>query len=122
MNISGIDLNPHLSSGNIQPYEVGSVQILSACLKPNSFEILLPDCDESHAIAGGWLLDGLEVQAKILSYNKVIDMSKYGFSIKGEYQYPPPIYFIAIPGWELIAEQNPFEHTITLYFRKLRKH
>lgn len=122
MNISGIDLNPHLSSGNIKPYEVGSVKLLVACTRPNTMEVLLPNCDEAHEIAGGWILDGLEVKPRILNYKMVMDMTKYGYSSNGTYRYPPPIYFIEIPGWELIAEQNPFDHTVSLYFRQLRKH
>ena len=121
MMVSGIDLNTHLSNGTIEPYELGSVNLLSACVRPNVLEILLPNCDESHAIAGGWLLDGIEVKAKVLNYTKVLDMSKYGYSIEGKYQYPPPIYFIALPDWELIVEQNPFNHTVSIYFRQIRK-
>ena len=121
MQISGIDLDTHISDGTISTYELGSVQLLSK-LYGSKYPVLLPNCDESHVIAGGWLLDGIDIQPKILSYKKVIDMSKYGLLIGGYYLTPDPIYFIAIPGWELIAEQNPYEHTVTLYFRQLRKH
>lgn len=114
MMISGIDLENHLSSGKIDTYEVGSINVLNM-LYNKKWEVLLPDCDESHAMIGNWLIDGSDIRPRLITPSTplIIPRSKLG---------EVPVYFVEIPGWEMLVEQNPFLHHISIYFRQLRKH
>lgn len=115
--ISAIDLNTHVSSGKIRTYVAGHPIMVARLF--GTTEVLIPDCDEAHEIAGGWLIDGIALMPKVVSIvtKKIINMTEYGH-IGDHYNAPPPVYFVEVPGWELIVEQNVFTHNVTLYFRR----
>lgn len=82
-------------------------------------EILLPNCNESHEILGNWFLSNYPLKARILDEDIKVDITKYGHQADGSYITLPCLLYVAIPGWELIASDNPFTHEVSLYFRPL---
>lgn len=120
MNVHCIDLDNHFTEGKLSQYEYPfkffqeSNQVLS---------LYLPVCDEAHELIGNWLIEGTDVNFKLMNQGDVItfDMREYGHMMNGYYNTLPPVYYLSFPGWELIAEHNCFALTISVYFRPVRK-
>lgn len=94
-----------------EPYYLGEPEVVSKMLAPWQ-SVFLPDCDESHEIIGSLFLSNLQLNAEILTEPKVYDLTCYIF---------PSVRFYKIDGWELIADHNVFNKTLSIYFRPLPK-
>lgn len=116
MKVYGFDIDILSTSRRNNPYEIGSPEMTSA-IYGTKYPILLPDCEESHEIAGQWFLDNIQLRPQIITDRITYDLSQYGQKINGEYVYLPPTLFIQLNEWELIADHNVFNHMLSLYFR-----
>lgn len=90
-----------------------------------SKEIYLPPCNESHEIIGNYFLSNMPLKTTILNESLVIKSEDYGYRAeKGFIRYDslPTIYFIQVPGWELIISRNPFLHKMDIFFKQKVKH
>lgn len=99
-----------------EPYYLEEPEVVSKMLSPRQ-SVFFPDCDESHEIIGSLFLSNLQLNAEILTEPKVYDITKY--SDFGEFF--PGVRFYNIDGWELIADHNVFNKTLSIYFRPIPK-
>lgn len=98
------------------PYYLGEPEIVSKFLTPKQ-EVFLPDCEESHEIVGSFFLSNLQINTRILTEPVVYDLTEYAdFEI-----FFPGVRFYKVPGWELIADHNVFNKTLSIYFRPIPK-
>lgn len=99
-----------------EPYLLGEPEAVSKILSPRQ-PVFFPDCDESHEIIGSLFLSNLQLNAEILTEPKVYDITKYSdFE-----EFFPGVRFYKINGWELIADHNVFNKTLSIYFRPTPK-
>lgn len=99
-----------------EPYYLGEPEMVSKFLSPKQ-EVFLPDCEESHEIVGSFFLSNLQINTRILTEPVVYDVTVYADFEK----FFPGIRFYKVPGWELIAEHNFFNKTLSIYFRPIPK-
>jgi len=99
-----------------EPYYLEEPEAVSKMLSPRQ-SVFFPDCDESHEIIGSLFLSNLQLNAVILTEPKVYDITKYSdFE-----EFFPGVRFYKIDGWELIADHNVFNKTLSIYFRPIPK-
>lgn len=99
-----------------EPYYLGEPEVVSKFFTPWQ-SVFFPDCEESHVIIGSLFLSNLQLNTKILTEPKVYDLSFYSdFSM-----IFPGVRFYKVPGWELIADHNVFNKTLSIYFRPIPK-
>lgn len=99
-----------------EPYYLGEPEVVSKLITPWQ-TVFLPDCEESHEVIGSLFLSNLQLNTKILTEPKVYDLSFYS-----DFQMIfPGIRFYKIDGWELIADHNVFNKTLSIYFRPIPK-
>ena len=79
--------------------------------------VFFPDCDESHVVIGSLFLSNLQLNAEILTEPRVYDLTEYSDFTK----FFPGVRFYKIDGWELIADHNVFNKTLSIYFRPIPK-
>lgn len=99
-----------------EPYLLGEPEAVSKFIAPWQ-SVFLPDCEESHEVIGSLFLSNLQLNTKILTEPKVYDLTSY----KGFNEFFPGVRFYKIDGWELIADHNVFNKTLSIYFRPLPK-
>lgn len=98
------------------PYYLGEPEVVSKFFTHKQV-VFLPDCEKSHEIVGSLFLSNLQLNTEILTEPKVYDLTEYSdFTM-----YFPGVRFYKIAGWELIADHNVFNKTLTIYFRPLPK-
>lgn len=98
-----------------EPYYLGEPEMVSKFLSKHV--VFLPDCEESHEVIGSLFLSNLQLNTVILSEPRVYDLTYYdGFN-----EFFPGIRFYKIDGWELIADHNVFNKTLSIYFRPIPK-
>lgn len=96
------------------PYYLGEPEVVSKFITHKQV-IFLPDCEKSHEIVGSLFLSNLQINTEILTEPKVYDLTEYSdFTM-----YFPGVRFYKIAGWELIADHNVFNKTLSIYFRPL---
>ena len=99
-----------------EPYYLEEPEVVSKMLSPRQ-SVFFPDCDESHEIIGSLFLSNLQLNAEILTEPKVYDITKYSdFE-----EFFPGVRFYKIDGWELIADHNVFNKTLSIYFKPIPK-
>ena len=99
-----------------EPYYLGEPEIVSKFLTHKQV-VFLPDCEESHEIVGSFFLSNLQINTRILTEPVVYDLTEYAdFEI-----FFPGVRFYKIDGWELIADHNVFNKTLSIYFRPIPK-
>ena len=99
-----------------EPYYLGEPEVVSKLITPWQ-TVFLPDCEESHEVIGSLFLSNLQLNTKILTEPKVYDLSFYS-----DFQMLfPGVRFYKIDGWELIADHNVFNKTLSIYFRPIPK-
>ena len=94
-----------------EPYYLGEPEVVSKFIAPWQ-SVFLPNCDESHEVIGSLFLSNLQLNTEILTEPKVYDLTCYIF---------PSVRFYKIDGWELIADHNVFNKTLSIYFRHIPK-
>ncbi|QHJ78211.1 MAG: hypothetical protein [Caudoviricetes sp.] len=94
-----------------EPYYLGEPEVVSKFIAPWQ-SVFLPNCDESHEVIGSLFLSNLQLNTEILTEPKVYDLTCYIF---------PSVRFYKIDGWELIADHNVFNKTLSIYFRPIPK-
>lgn len=99
-----------------EPYYLGEPEAVSKMLAPWQ-SVFFPDCDESHEIIGSLFLSNHQLNAEILTEPRVYDLTQYSDSTK----FFPGVRFYKIDGWELIADHNVFNKTLSIYFRPIPK-
>lgn len=98
------------------PYCLGEPEMVSKFLTHKQV-VFLPDCEESHEIVGSFFLSNLQINTRILTEPVVYDLTEYtDFEI-----FFPGVRFYKVPGWELIADHNVFNKTLSIYFRPIPK-
>lgn len=98
------------------PYYLGEPEMVGKFLTPKQ-EVFLPDCEESHEIVGSFFLSNLQINTRILTEPVVYDLTEYA-----DFEtFFPGVRFYKVPGWELIAEHNIFNKTLSIYFRPIPK-
>ena len=101
---------------NQEPYLLGEPEVVSKFIAPWQ-SVFLPNCEESHEIVGSLFLSNLQLNTEILTEPKVYDLTRYDrFN-----EFFPGIRFYKVPGWELIADHNVFNKTLSIYFRPTPK-
>ncbi|AHB79448.1 hypothetical protein psb1_0030 [Shigella phage pSb-1] len=99
-----------------EPYYLGEPEIVSKFLTPKQM-VFLPDCEESHEIVGSFFLSNLQINTRILTEPVVYDLTKYA-----DFEtFFPGVKFYKVPGWEMIADHNVFNKTLSIYFRPIPK-
>lgn len=98
-----------------RPFFLGEPEAVSKFIAPWQ-QVFLPDCEESHEVIGSFFLSNLQLNTEILTEPKVYDLTLYNFD-----KFFPGIRFYKIDGWELIADHNVFNKTLSIYFRPLPK-
>lgn len=99
-----------------EPYYLGEPEVVSKFIAPWQ-SIFFPDCEKSHEVIGSLFLSNLQLNAKILTEPKVYDLTRYDeFN-----EFFPGVRFYKIDGWELIADHNVFNKTLSIYFRPIPK-
>lgn len=104
VRITGVDLDWQRKNGRLPTFDAGSPLLFSSFNK--DAQVHLPDCDESYAIMGKWLLDGIALNPVILTKTKHIPISNTHRSF----------HFVEVPGYELVVSTDPFLKTYTLCF------
>lgn len=99
-----------------KPYLLGEPEAVSKFIAPWQ-QVFLPDCEESHEVIGSLFLSNLQLNTEILTEPRVYDLTKYG-DFKSFF---PGVRFYKIDGWELIADHNVFNKTLSIYFRPTHK-
>lgn len=94
-----------------EPYYLEEPEVVSKMLSPRQ-SVFFPDCEESHEIIGSLFLSNLQLNAEILTEPRVYDLTQYIFQ---------GVRFYKIDGWELIADHNVFNKTLSIYFRPIPK-
>ena len=98
------------------PYYLGEPEVVSKFITHKQV-VFLPDCEKSHEIVGSFFLSNLQINTEILTEPKVYDLTEYSdFTM-----YFPGVRFYKIAGWELVADHNGFNKTLSIYFRPLPK-
>lgn len=116
MSIYAFDIDITGILRNQEPYYLGEPEVVSKFITPWQ-SVFFPDCEESHEVIGSLFLSNLKLNTKILTEPKVYDLSFYSdFSM-----IFPGVRFYKIPGWELIADHNVFNKTLSIYFRPAPK-
>ena len=116
MSIYAIDFDITGILHGQDPYYLGEPETVSKFIT-NKQLVFLPDCEESHEIIGSFFLSNLQINTRILTEPVVYDLTKYvGCEI-----YFPGVRFYKVPGWELIADHNVFNKTLSIYFRPIPK-
>lgn len=100
----------------LEPYYLGEPEVVSKFITPWQ-TVFLPDCEESHEVIGSLFLSNLQLNTKILTEPKVYDLSFYS----DFHRVFPGVRFYKIEGWELIADHNVFNKTLSIYFRPIPK-
>ena len=99
-----------------EPHYLGEPEAVSKMLAPWQ-SVFFPDCEESHEVIGSLFLSNLQLNTEILTEPKVYDLTRYdGFN-----EFFPGVRFYKIDGWELIADHNVFNKTLSIYFRPIPK-
>lgn len=98
-----------------EPYYLGEPEAVSKFIAPWQ-SVFLPNCEESHEVIGSLFLSNLQLNAEILTEPRVYDLTLYNFD-----KFFPGVRFYKIDGWELIADHNVFNKTLSIYFRPLPK-
>lgn len=98
-----------------EPYYLGEPEVVSKFIAPWQ-SVFFPDCEESHEIIGSLFLSNLQLNAEILTEPRVYDLTLYNFD-----KFFPGVRFYKIDGWELIADHNVFNKTLSIYFRPIPK-
>ena len=98
-----------------EPYLLGEPEAVSKFIASRQ-SVFLPNCEESHAVIGSLFLSNLHLNTVILTEPRVYDLTLYNF-----YKFFPSVHFYKIDGWELIADHNVFNKTLSIYFRPLPK-
>lgn len=99
-----------------EPYYLEEPEVVSKMLSPRH-SVFFPDCDESHEIIGSLFLSNLQLNAEILTEPRVYDITQYSDFT----EFFPGVRFYKIDGWELIADHNVFNKTLSIYFRPIPK-
>lgn len=99
-----------------EPYYLGEPEVVSKFIASWQ-SVFLPDCDESHEVIGSLFLSNLQLNTEILTEPKVYDLTQYNKFNK----FFPGVRFYKIDGWELIADHNIFNKTLSIYFRPIPK-
>lgn len=99
-----------------EPYYLGEPEVVSKMLSQRH-SVFFPDCNESHEIIGSLFLFNLQLNAEILTEPKVYDLTQYSDFT----EFFPGVRFYKIEGWELIANHNVFNKTLSIYFRPIPK-
>ncbi len=99
-----------------EPYYLAEPEVVSKFITPWQ-TVFLPDCEESHEVIGSLFLSNLQLNTKILTEPKVYDLSFYS----DFHMIFPGVRFYKIDGWELIADHNVFNKTLSIYFRPIPK-
>ncbi|UVK80505.1 hypothetical protein [Escherichia phage vB_EcoM_PD205] len=99
-----------------EPYYLEEPEVVSKILSPRQ-SVFFPDCDESHEIIGSFFLTNLQLNAEILTEPKVYDLTEYA----NFETFFPGVHFYKIAGWEMIADHNVFNKTLSIYFRPIPK-
>lgn len=99
-----------------EPYYLGEPEVVSKFIAPWQ-SVFLPNCEESHEIVGSLFLSNLQLNTEILTEPKVYDLT----CCKGFNEFFSRIRFYKVPGWELIADHNIFNKTLSVYFRPIPK-
>ena len=99
-----------------EPYYLEEPEVVSKMLAPWQ-SVFFPDCDESHEVIGSLFLSNLQLNAEILTEPRVYDLTQYSDFTK----FFPGVRFYKIDGWELIADHNVFNKTLSIYFRPTPK-
>lgn len=116
MSIYAFDIDITGVLRNQEPYYLEEPEVVSKMLSLRQ-SVFFPDCDESHEIIGSLFLSNLQLNAEILTEPRVYDITKYSdFE-----EFFPGVRFYKIDGWELIADHNVFNKTLSIYFRPIPK-
>jgi hypothetical protein len=99
-----------------EPYYLEEPEVVSKMLSPRH-SVFFPDCEESHEIIGSLFLSNLQLNAEILTEPRVYDLTQYSDFT----EFFPGVRFYKIDGWELIADHNVFNETLSIYFRPIPK-
>ena len=99
-----------------EPYCLGEPEAVSKMLAPWQ-SVFFPNCDESHEVIGSLFLSNHQLNTEILTEPKVYDLTQYNKFNK----FFPGVRFYKIDGWELIADHNVFNKTLSIYFRPIPK-
>ena len=99
-----------------EPYLLGEPEEVSKFLAPWQ-QVFLPDCEESHEVIGSLFLSNLQLNTVILTEPRVYDLTSFN-DFK---EFFPGVRFYKIDGWELIADHNVFNKTLSIYFRPIPK-
>ena len=99
-----------------EPYYLEEPDVVSKMLAPWQ-SVFFPDCEESHEIIGSLFLSNLQLNTEILTEPRVYDLTQYSDFTK----LFPGVRFYKVPGWELIADHNVFNKTLSIYFRPIPK-
>ena len=98
-----------------EPYLLGEPEAVSKFIAPWQ-QVFLPNCEESHEVIGSLFLSNLQLNTEILTEPKVYDLTMYNFD-----KFFPGVRFYKIDGWELVADHNVFNKTLSIYFRPIPK-
>lgn len=116
MSIYAFDIDITGVLRNQEPYYLGEPEVVSKFITHKQV-VFLPDCEESHEIVGSFFLSNLQINTHILTEPVVYDLTEYAnFEI-----FFPGVRFYKVPGWELIADHNVFNKTLSIYFRPIPK-
>lgn len=99
-----------------KPYYLEEPDVVSKFIAPWQ-SVFFPDCEESHEIIGSLFLSNLQLNAEILTEPRVYDLTQYSDFSK----FFLGVRFYKIEGWELIADHNVFNKTLSIYFRPTPK-
>lgn len=95
-----------------EPYYLGEPEVVSKFTAPRQ-SLFFPDCEESHEVIGSLFLSNIQLNTEILTEPKVYDLTQYSDFTK----FFPGVRFYKIDGWELVADHNVFNKTLSFYFR-----
>ena len=112
MSIYAFDIDITGVLRNQEPYYLGEPEIVSKFITPWQL-VFLPDCEKSHEIVGSFFLSNLQINTHILTEPVVYDLAEYTDFDR--------VRFYKVPGWELIADRNVFNKTLSVYFRPIPK-
>ena len=99
-----------------EPYYLEEPEVVSKMLAPWQ-SVFFPNCEKSHEVIGSLFLSNLQLNTEILTEPRVYDLTQYSDSNK----FFPGVRFYKIDGWELIADHNVFNKTLSIYFRPIPK-
>jgi hypothetical protein len=106
--VQGIDINWLHNEGR-EPFNIGGIEFFAYILGRHT--LYLPNTEESHALLGSWLIDGKDIQAKLLEPGEKVIYPILDTNV-GEC-----VYFMCGLNHKAILEHDPFQSHLSFYFR-----